>query len=202
MLAVGNYMYRYTESLSGLGQESYVLSVLEEKKNGYYVELGSGDPLIESNTYLLETRFDWTGLALDTDKELVDKYNNQRKNVCLNENALKFNYRDFFKENNYPKQIDYLQIDIDGHDEGNCLLALVALPLNEYRFSVITIEHDVILDYRRAPMRDAQRQILSSLGYVLTAQLMGEDWWIDSNAFHAPNNMMRHYIHPNFYGTK
>jgi hypothetical protein len=76
-----------------------------------------------------------------------------------------------------------LQIDIDSAP-GDCtsaqgLLALIQVPLNEYRFSVITFEHDMIDNPKNKTVRDAQREILLSLGYVLVVQLSYEDWWID-----------------------
>jgi hypothetical protein len=161
-------------------QESFVISIMQEKKNGFYVELGSAHPYIESNTSLLESEFGWKGLALEIDKSLAEKYNSSdRINKCINADALKFDYLTYFKDHNFPKIIDFLQIDIDGHDDGNCLLALAALPILQYRFSVIIIEHDISQNYKRASMRDAQREILSSLKYKLIGQTNSEDWWID-----------------------
>ena len=161
-------------------QESFALSMTQGKRNGFYVELGSADPYIESNTWLLESEFGWKGLALEIDKELAKKYNlSDRWNKCINADALTFDYLSYFRDHDFPKTIDFLQIDIDGHDNGKCLLALLALPMLQYRFSVITIEHDLSQDYKRVSMRDAQREILSSLGYKLIGQTLGEDWWID-----------------------
>ena len=59
------------------------------------------------------------------------------------------------------------------------LLGLIALPLSSYRFSTIFFEHECIIDYRYNSIRDAQREILSSLGYSLVVQSWTEDWWID-----------------------
>lgn len=173
-------MIVYQKSKSSSLQESFVISMTKEKKNGYYVELGAADAYNESNTFLLESEFEWQGLAIEIDEKLVNKYNaSDRINKCINADALQFDYLNYFKQNNFPKNIDFLQIDIDGHDQGSCLLALIALPLLKYRFSVITIEHDLSQNYKRASMRDAQREILSSLGYKLIGQTLGEDWWVD-----------------------
>ena len=119
-------MYLYTDSKSDGYQESYVLTILEEKKNGYYLELGSADPFEGNNTSLLESKFGWKGLALDTDEAFVKKYNEERRNECIAADALTFDYKKYFEENNFPKEMDYLQIDIDGHETNNCLLALLA----------------------------------------------------------------------------
>jgi hypothetical protein len=173
-------MNNYKNSKSSTFQESFVISMTQEKKNGFYVELGSEDPYLESNTFLLESEFGWKGLALDINKHFIEKYNSSdRINKCIDADALTFDYLSYFENHNFPKTIDFLQIDIDGHDDGNCLLALVALPLLKYRFSVIIIEHDLSQNYKRASMRDAQREILSSLGYKLIGQTLSEDWWVD-----------------------
>jgi hypothetical protein len=174
-------MYLYTDSKSEGYQESYVLTILEEKKNGYYLELGSADPFEGNNTSLLESKFGWKGLALDTDEAFVKKYNEERRNECIAADALTFDYKKYFEENNFPKEMDYLQIDIDGHETSNCLLALLAVPMLQYRFAIIQIEHDVINDYKNKVQRDAQREILSSLGYKLSGVFLSEDWWVDPN---------------------
>lgn len=197
-------MYRYIKSTSDLGQESFVLSVLKEKRNGHYVELGSGDPSNGNNTKLLESDFGWSGVALELSPDLAKAYNDQRSNPCIEANALTFEYEKYFEENSFPGVIDYLQIDIDGHDEGRCLLALVALPMLKYRFRVITIEHDLCVNFRREGMRNAQREILDSLGYRLIAQLEGEDWWVDIDLIplEANTELPLHIGHLNIIGEK
>ena len=172
-------MYTYSGSHSSMNQESFVISMLEEKRNGFYVELGSAEPYSGSNTVLLE-QLGWVGLAIDNDMETVAEYQkSNRINKSIHADAMKFNYDKFFADNGFPKQIDYLQVDIDGHETSNGLLALIALPLNTYRFSVIQFEHDCNRNYKFKNMRNAQREILSSLGYQLVVQEAGEDWWVD-----------------------
>lgn len=196
-------MYRYSGSHSDLHQESYVLTTLDSKENGYYVELGSGDPSEGSNTFLLETKFNWKGLAIDNDRSMVEKYNAERSNECIEADALTFNYEDYFIKHKFPKVIDYLQIDIDHHEEGHCLLALLALPMLKYKFRVITIEHDLIRNFKFEPMRDAQREVLHSLGYTLTGQFNSEDWWIHRDyVYTADGNYPSYYINPYFEGTR
>jgi hypothetical protein len=197
-------MNNYKKSNSSTFQESFAISMTQEKKNGFYVELGSADPYLESNTSLLESEFGWKGLALEIDKNFVEKYNSSnRTNKCINADALTFDYLTYFKDHNFPTTIDFLQIDIDGHDDGNCLLALIALPLLQYRFSVIIIEHDLSQNYKRTSMRDAQREILSSLGYKLIGQTLSEDWWIDPQSIEQ--EAYRYEIfngHPHIGATK
>lgn len=50
------------ESKSQLRQDIFVLSYLNFKHNGYFVEFGAADGIINSNTYLLEKKFGWRGI--------------------------------------------------------------------------------------------------------------------------------------------
>jgi hypothetical protein len=170
------------------GQEEFALHLLNYKKNGYYVELGAFDSKLGSNTYHLETGYDWNGVSFEIVPERHAEFVSNRKNPCILGDATQFNYISYFEENNFPKQIDYLQVDIDagytpqGNSVGNPFLSLhglLALPLSKYRFSVITFEHDAQIEYGNRIMKDVQREVLTSLGYKLVVRDYHEDWWVD-----------------------
>lgn len=170
-------------------QEEFVLDLLENKKGGYYVELGAFHSKNGSNTNKLENEFDWKGVSFEIKEELRKEFNENRSNPCMGD-ALDFNYISYFEENLFPKQIDYLQVDIDsgyklnGRPDGNAytsLHGLLAVPLNSYRFTVITFEHDANMYWRNVAMRDVQREILDSLGYSIVVRTESEDWWVDPN---------------------
>lgn len=171
---------------SNAGQDEFAFKLNNKKTNGYYVEIGCGDPLFENNTMFLES-VGWSGISIDC----VSYDYSGRKNKYFKENALELSYKYFFRENNVPKIIDYLSLDID-LSTTDCL---VKLPLNEYSFKVITIEHD---SYRfgDAP-RVAQRKILTNAGYFLmcanvtTPPLFEnqyfEDWWVHPSYINVYN---------------
>ena len=170
-------------------QEEFVLDLLENKKGGYYVELGAFHSKNGSNTNRLENEFDWKGVSFEIKEEFRKEFNDNRSNPCMGD-ALDFNYISYFEENDFPKQIDYLQVDIDagyrddGRPDGSAytsLHGLLAVPLNSYRFTVITFEHDANMYWRNDVMRDVQREILDSLGYSLVVRTESEDWWVDPN---------------------
>ena len=179
-------MYEISKDYSR--QENFTLDLLKEKTNGYYVELGAFHSKECSNTYYLENDYDWTGVSFEVMEDRLKEFNDNRKNPCYGD-ALTFDYRKYFEENNFPKQIDFLQVDIDnGGNEYNTqyagLRALIALPLNVYRFNVITFEHDTNMYFKNSTIRDIQREILDSLGYVLVVRDIHEDWWVDGTKFH------------------
>lgn len=179
--------YKFNESeniennYSQAFQDMFVLSILDGKKNGTYVEIGGDHGVIISNTYLLENQFKWTGVSFEIDQSKVDGYNSIRKNKCICADAIQFDYRKFFSENKYPKQIDYLQVDIE--PAWQTLNALKALPLDEYRFSVITYETDLYKDGPDAG--EEAMDILLSHGYELVVRNVAnqnnpyEDWYVD-----------------------
>ena len=83
-----------------------------------------------------------------------------------------------FIQYNVPVEIDYLSLDVD-EATLNCLKNL---PLNDYKFKVITIEHD---EYSQGPTKKLQmREILYSHGYTLDRPDVAnegniyEDWWL------------------------
>jgi len=162
-------------------QDIFVMSMLDGKRNGVYVEIGADQPRVISNTYLLEKDFDWSGISFELDADKVAFFNTIRENKCLCEDATLYNYKSLFEELNYPKQIDYLQLDIDPAE--GTLNALKVLPLDDYRFSVITYETDVYSS--GADIQDEQIEILESHGYQLVAKNVKcegnpyEDWWVD-----------------------
>ena len=170
-------------------QEEFVLELLENKKGGYYVELGAFHSKNGSNTNKLENEFGWKGVSFEIKEDLRKEFNENRSNPCMGD-ALDFNYISYFEENVFPKQIDYLQVDIDsgyrldGRPDGSAytsLHGLLAVPLNSYRFTVITFEHDANMYWRNVAMRDVQREILDSLGYSIVVRTESEDWWVDPN---------------------
>lgn len=170
-------------------QDQFVANILEFKKNGYCVDIGSCHSVISNNTYYFQN-LDWTCISVEIESGYNSSYSTRKSGVHLNENALNVNYKEVFEENEFPKSIDYLSLDIDTLS----LDVLKILPFDEYRFKVITIEHDGYLygdEYRKA-----QREILTENGYLLLCsnvyveqpgyegkEYPFEDWWIDPTEF-------------------
>lgn len=172
-----NIENNYSQSM----QDMFVLSILNGKKNGVYVEIGADKPRVINNSYLLESQYDWTGVSFEIESDKVEYFNSIRKNECICADATKFDYKNLFDEREYPKQIDYLQLDCDPPQI--TLECLKKLPLEDYRFSVITFETDLYAGGQE--VQKEHWEMLSSLGYqrvVKNVKNEGnpyEDWWID-----------------------
>ena len=177
-----NIEQNYSQSL----QDIFTLSVLDGKRNGTYLEIGGDDGIGINNTYLLESQYDWTGLAFEWLEPGWNKYVSKRKNPCLCADATKADYAKLFVEYNFPNQIDFLQVDIEPAQQ--TLDALKAIPHNKYRFSVICFETAIYLG-QDVHVQQEQIDLLQSLGYVMIAKNISnvgndpfEDWWVDPTA--------------------
>ena len=170
-------------------QDMFVLTMLDGKQKGTYLEIGAFNPTFISNTCLLDKKFGWTGISIDIDAGVGQQFIGTRNCTFVLQNALTIDYKKLLENNNMPKQIDYLQLDIE--PQANTLSCLKMLPLDEYRFSVITYETDFYDPgvTREVSMenREESRQILISHGYeMVVGNLCNvsttdpfEDWYVD-----------------------
>lgn len=163
-------------------QDLFVLMVTNGKIGGKYLEIGACQPIKDSNTYLLEKKFNWKGISLEINPTLVQRFNNKRNNECLYLDATKANYLEILDNQNMGTDWDYLQLDCE--PARNTFEALLLIPFEKYRFAVITYEHDWYIDEDKT-MRDKSRKYLQMMGYKLIVPNISidkenwfEDWWI------------------------
>lgn len=163
-------------------QDFFVLTVLNGKRNGLYLEIGSEEPKYKSNTYLLESKFDWKGVSVEIDEPEVMRFRTERSNPVICADATQLDYSLILKRLNFPTDIDYLQIDTE--PSSTSFEVLLTIPFDTYRFAVVTFEHDHSVDFSRT-YREKSRKYLRSLGYVLIVPDVGptdwyslEDWWV------------------------
>lgn len=179
------------ENFSEAFQDIFVLSLLNGKKNGTYLEIGAGHPIHGNNTFLLESVFDWSGAALDIDQNFVNSYNDIRKNKCFCKDAKLINYNKFLPGLGFSKTIDYLQIDCEPVED--TYQVLLTLPFDNYKFSIITYEHDYYCDATKS-FQQKSTQYLESYGYVKVLNNISpdnhrsyEDWWIHPEIIEPEN---------------
>lgn len=170
------------QNYSQVYQDMFVLSMLDGKKEGTYVEIGSAEPFHNNNTALLEKDFEWKGISVDYNMEKVKEFESQRSNPVYYGDATDADYVTLFKQANFPKHIDYLQLDCEPADI--TYKALELIPFDQYKFATITYEHDYYADSEKK-YRDLSRKFLTEKGYILIADNISpdknssfEDWWV------------------------
>lgn len=163
-------------------QDMFVLSMLNGKNSGTYLEIGAGNPFYGNNTALLEQQFNWTGVSLDIDEGFVNAHNQERKNPCLLKDATKINYENFLSGMGFSNEIDYLQLDCDPPEVTYKIL--LTIPFETYKFAVITYEHDYYCDETKS-FQEKSRKYLESYGYIRIVNNISpddvrsyEDWWV------------------------
>ena len=169
-------------------QDEFVANLLRFKRDGFYVDIGSGASVGSNNSYFFES-LGWQGICVEKNPVFKSSYDN-RTCVLVNDDALNIDFDELFQRFNAPASIDYLSLDVDE----NSTNVLARLPLDKYRFKVITIEHDshVNGDLYKKP----QMKILNSKGYFLLCEDVlnqsglnigqehgWEDWWADPEYF-------------------
>ncbi len=130
-------------SYSQINQDKQVIKFYNSKNNGYFLDIGAYDGKYLSNTYLLETSYNWSGICVEP---ILSSYNicknNRPKSICINKAAfsksgelLEFSEMD---SGVYSGITDY----IDCHKGG--------IP-NAKKYSVETISVDDLLKENNAP---------------------------------------------------
>lgn len=174
------------------GQDEFVVNVLKRKTNGFFLEIGSNHPIEINNSYILEKKYNWKGIMIEYDQHFKELYRIHRPNsVHIFEDATKIDYKDLIEKNNVSNNIDYLQIDIEANN-GSTIKTLEKLDeyiLDNYKFAVITFEHDYkynnksdIVKYTRTK----SREIFKKRGYIcvfpdvhnISPCNVFEDWYV------------------------
>lgn len=163
-------------------QDMFVLSMTDGKRNGTFLEIGGAEPFKGNNTALLEKNFDWTGVSIEYDEKFIENYRKNRSAKLIHINALIIDYQELLNHYFNTTEIDYLQLDIEPAQ--NTYKCLLKIPFDEYKFAVITYEHDYYVDVTKS-YQDKSREFLSNKGYVLVANDISpdgksnfEDWWV------------------------
>jgi len=192
-------------------QDKFVLNVLKNKKNGYFLEIGSNHPININNSYLLETKYDWNGIMVEYDSNFLSLYKEHRPNsIHIINDATEIDYKNVFEQNNMPLSFDYLQIDLEVNN-GSTIKTLQKLDneiFDTYKFATVTFEHD-IYHTNFANTRLESRNIFAKRGYICVFEDINnennpyEDWYVhpDLVDINYVNNLIEnnklHYVnHP------
>lgn len=192
--------YRYKYKFDGLDkvasnnsrhfQDMFVLSALNGRRNGTFVELGSGHPELFNNTLLLEKEFGWKGISLDNSERMCHIYSRKRQSNVILDDAGTIDYKSLFTRHCFERKIDFLRINA----EKASIDALKNIPFDNYEFDVIQFQHNAV--WWGNDFRKESREILSKLGYILLVSDVAvdpsspyEDWWVHPRIAHQKKEM-------------
>ena len=168
-------------------QDKFVLNITKNKQNGFFLEIGSNDPININNTYVLENTYGWKGIMVEFSDAWLNEYKKHRPNsIHIINDATKVDYKATFEANNVPLHLDYLQIDLEA-DNGSTLNALKKLDtevMDKYKFATVTFEHD-IYHTNHSNTRLESRNIFEKRGYIRVFSDVNnagenpyEDWYV------------------------
>jgi hypothetical protein len=153
--------------------------------NKFFVEVGAWHGIKDSNTFVLETEYSWSGIAFEVIPKFRRRYNRVRNSHCIQADVTDVDFRQIFKEHGVPKRVDYLQLDVDPATV--TLSALVKIPFDTHRFSVITFEHDLYRLEENKYVKKWSEDFLTEHNYTRVVSnvkyngMAFEDWWVDSS---------------------
>ena len=196
--------HRFRESIpatyrSQAAQDIFVATLNGFKNDGSFLEIGSAWPVYINNTFSLQGRLGWRVLKVERQKEqpfpdqagtfnTLEAYKKERPlSKHLIKDATEIDFKKELEEGNFPRVIDYLQIDLYTENRST-LITLENIDrdvLDHYVFSTITLEHDFYAK-DQYNTRGVSREILKNRGYLL---LFGD-------ICHLSNPFEDWYVHP------
>lgn len=177
-------LYQYSKSQAH--QDIFALLANNFKIGGYFIDLGSNEPIVCNNTYILESIFSWNGLLVDFVPFLVEQCRQQRKAKALQADLNLISPTSLLDDYFSPQIIDYLSLDLDNDATE---IALKNFNFQKYHVRCLTFEHDSYL--RGDNLKNLSREILSKVGMRLVCSDVKfngstfEDWYVDSEIFES-----------------
>lgn len=190
----GNKMNEMIKSLGQFNQDLFVYSVLDGKRDGFFIDIGAGiggpeqkfwHPLCMSNTFALE-QLGWKGIAIDYDRRWFDAVQDVRTCQLSREDLLDKNINDVLQDLNCPAKCTYLSLDVDDAQEK----VFEDFDFDKYKFEVITYETNLYFGEHMKEQTEKSRNKFESLGYKLLFGSVGiddntpvEDWYVNKELF-------------------
>lgn len=83
---ITNIVKLFPHSYSQLRQDIFVLNETNFKKRGFFIEFGAANGVSNSNTFLLEKKFNWKGILVEPAKKFYKEL--KKKRNCYIENKI------------------------------------------------------------------------------------------------------------------
>jgi len=179
---VPSMVYDYNQLLkegyfSQYGQDKYIIEELfKEMPGGFFVDIGANDGFAISNTYALEKKLGWTGIAIEPILRVYEKLKQNRS--CLTINACVSELDgdvDFFELegdtemlsgifSKYDKRhLERIERESVGGDGGKRVIRIPSIT-----FNTLCKNHNVTkIDYLNIDTEGAEYDIIASIDFSL-----------------------------------
>lgn len=156
------------------GQDKYIADLLQNKREGVFVDIGAYDGVTFSNTLVFEKELGWTGICVEPNPVAFEKLAEERNCICLNycindkEGTFKFlavkgwgvmlsGLLDFFDQ----KHLDRIDRTIEEHGGSKSVIEIPALPMHEI-FRRNSIKN---VDYCNIDVEGGEMSVLKSIDF-------------------------------------
>ena len=99
------YVNMSTSQKNRVAMDLFVLQFLDFKKDGFFIEYGAGNGILNSNTYLMEKEFGWNGILSEPANVYYPQLENNR-NCFIDQNCVWSSSNKELTLIEAPKQID------------------------------------------------------------------------------------------------
>lgn len=156
------FFYRNSVYVSQAGQDFWVYGeAFNEKKHGFFLDIGAHDGIQISNTFLLEHKYSWSGICIEANPHTFTLLKQNRSAKCLNicldsaEGEVDFALRDVMG--------GITGLDNKGSDiNANNIVRLSTVPLIK-----VLSDNDApsIIDYLSIDVEGAEERILADFDF-------------------------------------
>lgn len=133
-------------SYSQIGQDLEVLKTYNNKRGGFFIEIGASDGIKLSNTYLLEKKYNWKGICVEPIPRRFEELCKNRPNSFCSNNAV---------YNESTKQVIFdiaNSFDLLSGISNNIDCYKTAVNKNKTQIIVTTISFNDLLEKYNAPL--------------------------------------------------
>jgi FkbM family methyltransferase len=169
VLGAGNWLIDLP-AYSQIHQDEWVLRCLKFKRDGFFLEVGGHDGVENSNTYLLEKRFDWDGVIVEANPRW-------HKVICRNRNVCAVNAAAFSTTGQELQFVDVgavgglvacLQDDIHDQKRRTALADGHVISVTGKRVDEILRQVDAprLIDYASIDTEGSEVEVLRSIDFA------------------------------------
>ena len=195
---------------SQANQDKWVCDFLNNKRNGYFIDVGAYDGILMSNTFFLEKELGWNGICIEAESSLFDRLVQNRSSINIKIAVSNFDgfcawggdrvlalgepiiecktLESILVSAKANKKIDYLSLDIEGGEFD----ALASLNFSYWDIGMMTVEHNLFCS--DSVSKDRVYELLSKNNFTRVVEdavcldsnpafynKPFEDWYVNNN---------------------